>query len=216
VIKKTILACIAQVCLMSYAHTQDAPLINGNQEKEVTSLTFSDRVLSYLKNVGFGIGGLTTSPFTSVKNQNQRNIIDPNLSFYLTGKWNIKNQLYFAPEFTYVLFPNYRNEYSKNITIYSLIFMSNVWKDLYLRFGLSTFITTIWGEPGTIQVNDGGAMSTYYLPGDVGKSYNTALTLGSEYLIKEHVAVRVDTFLLSAWSKTARQISYSTSLHYYF
>jgi hypothetical protein len=94
--------------------------------------------------------------------------------------------------------------------------MSNVWKELYLRYGTSTFITTIWGSVGTKQLNDGGTTSTYYLPGDVGKSYNTTLTLGSEYLLKNHVAVRLDTYLLSAWSKTARQIWYSTSLHYYF
>lgn len=214
VLKKIITVLIAQVFLISFLCAQEGGQASEAEAEKAQS--FSEKISSYLKNVGFGIGGLTTSPFTSVKNQNSKNTFDPNLALYLTGKWNIKNSLYFSPEFTYVNFPNYQNEYSKNITIYSLIFMSNVWKELYLRYGLSTFITTIWGVPGSKQVNDGGAMSTYYLPGDVGKSYNTALTLGSEYLIKGHVAVRLDTFLLSAWSKTARQISYATSLHYYF
>jgi hypothetical protein len=210
VIKKIIVFLFCQVFFLSTVYSAEEKTIQSQVPSKNTFIS------TYLKNVGLGIGGLNTSPFTSVKNQDKKNIFDPNLALYLTGRWNIKNSLYFAPEFSYVIFPTFQNEYSKNITVYSLVFMSNVWRDLFLRYGVSTFITTVYGNGGTKVLNDGGTTSTFYLPGDVGKSYNTALTFGAENVFKEHWALRLDTYIVGVLSKTARQLSYSTSVHYYF
>jgi hypothetical protein len=82
-----------------------------------------------------------------------------------------------------------------------------------LRYGLSTFMTKIGGDGGTVQLNNGAGTSTFYVPSETKTTYMTTLDLGGEFALPL-VALRLDLQMMGFASSDKRNLSYMLSVNF--
>lgn len=175
-------------------------------------------IREYLTNVSVGLGLYNDFPLTTQAKADLtggKNLFSPSPMFHLSGRFNIKDRHYFLPEYGYVYFLNTNDNFTKILNKWSLDFGYVLFDKYNLRYGVSTMVYSYNGPGGTVTMQDGSSTSSYALPKDANKTYNTTLDLGFEYQHNAHHGVRLDTHVFSILSD-ARQLSYNLSYHYYF
>lgn len=121
----------------------------------------------------------------------------------------------FMPELGFVFHGSGSDDYKKTTTFLLLDVGYLIRPKLVLRYGIGTFITSVKGDGGAVELNNGTSTSTFYRPGESKKSWNTTLDLGAEMALAPNYALRFQTHLFSIFSSTSRKLSYSLSFNYY-
>jgi len=114
------------------------------------------------------------------------------------------------------------DEYQRS-TVYILYDLAWEWKkNIFLRYGIGTFIDKIGGNGGAKVQNNGGSYSTFYKPISDTFSYTSSINLGIEYQLKYRGGVlesphfrpmfRVETHTFSPLSSSQRAFSISVNM----
>ena len=114
------------------------------------------------------------------------------------------------------------DEYGRS-TIYILYDLAWEWKkNIFLRYGVGTFIDKVFGPGGTKVQNNGGSFSTFYKPVGKAYSYTSSINLGIEYQLEYgggplesrlfRPMFRVETHTFSPLSSNQRAFSVSVNM----
>ena len=114
------------------------------------------------------------------------------------------------------------DEYQRS-TIYILYDLAWEWKkNIFLRYGIGTFIDKISGNGGTKSQRNGGSYMNFPKPSGEAYSYTSSINLGIEYQLKYRGGVlespnfrpmfRIETHTFSPLSSSQRAFSISVNM----
>ena len=188
----------------------------------ISLFIFSSALSAKIKAEGLslGIGNLTqfVQDIQTKNNGEELNIWDTNL--YLEVNLDLKSDKYpnwgLYPQFG-LLFPQSgRHEKINKLSLFTLINLGYLWKDFTFRLGTGFFFTRISSDGGTENLNNGGEISTFYLPEKTSTARNLITNLGIEYRLHRLWSTRVEFIGYNLEDSDDRALSYTVSFHYHF
>ena len=127
----------------------------------------------------------------------------------------ISESLTFNPEINWVVPHSSDTKIIKNLFMFraDLGYKPVDW--LRLRLGTSLMWLNQHGGGGSTEVSNGNSTSTFYYPDENRSSLNNTLDLGVEWLL-DSWALRLQTYVYSAFKEERRQVSYTIFVSYYW
>lgn len=121
----------------------------------------------------------------------------------------------FNPEINWVLPLSSSDKIIKNLFMFraDVGYLPIDW--LRLRLGTSLMWLNQNGGGGSVDVSNGNSSSTFYYPDENRSSLNNTLDVGAEFLLGQW-ALRLQTYVYSAFKEERRQISYTLFVSYYW
>jgi len=123
---------------------------------------------------------------------------------------------FFKPELGFVFHSGNEDNTSKTTVFLRYNFAHKFNQDISLRYGLSTFMTKIGGDGGTVTLNNGTSTADFYAPSQTVTTYFSTLDLGAEYIATSNFGIRFGTQLMGVTSSEKRKLSYMLSSNLYF
>jgi hypothetical protein len=127
----------------------------------------------------------------------------------------ISESLTFHPEINWVLPHSSDTKIIKNLFMFRADLGYTLVDWFRLRLGTSLMWLNQHGSGGSTEVSNGNTSSTFYYPDENRSSLNNTLDLGAEFLIDQW-ALRLQTYVYSAFKEERRQISYTVFVSYYW
>jgi hypothetical protein len=160
--------------------------------------------------------GLHTEFYNKIQNDTSGNFrkFDYGPTFGGGLQLPVYKELRFLPEFNWVLPRNTDGAY-KNLFMLrgDLSYDPSSW--LRVRLGTSLMLQNYHGKGGTVNVNNGNDVSTFYYPDENRTSINNTFDLGIEAMYDDF-SLRLQTYTYSLFKEERRQISYTIFLSYYY
>ena len=170
--------------------------------------------------LSLGLGNLTqfVQSIQTENNGSELNIWDTNL--YLEVNLELKSDKYknwgLYPQFG-LLFPQSgRHDKINKLSLFTLLNLGYLWKDFTFRLGVGLFFTRISSDGGTQELNNGGEISTFYLPEKTSTARNLITNLGLEYRLHRLWSTRFEFIGYNLEDSADRALSYTISFHYHF
>ncbi len=170
--------------------------------------------------LSLGLGNLTqfVQDIQTENNGSELNIWDTNL--YLEVNLELKSDKYknwgLYPQFG-LLFPQSgRHDKINKLSLFTLLNLGYLWKDFTFRLGMGLFFTRISSDGGTQELNNGGEISTFYLPEKTSTARNLITNLGLEHRLHRLWSTRFEFIGYNLEDSADRALSYTISFHYHF
>lgn len=127
----------------------------------------------------------------------------------------IFNSTLFSPAIGYAKYFDLKDGYTKNEIIlqYHFTYSFNSWFDL--RYGFSNYITRIGGKGGSVSLNNGSSMTSFYVPSKTKSSYTASLDIAPEFVILNNLTLRTQLSIERFASSERRTLAHLITLNYF-
>lgn len=175
------------------------------------TFSFQSYASSYI-----GFGGYAAYPFSS-QGDTEGGLayfgLDPMISVggVFDGFWGHK----LLPEIGYHMRIGEDDGYNKSTLFFLLDLGYPLQSNLVLRYGLGWFHTTIGGDGGAVELNNGTDTATFYRPVDSVTAYNISLNLGIESQFESNLTWKFETYLVQFLDFTKLDLNYSLTVNYF-
>lgn len=135
---------------------------------------------------------------------------------FLGATLPVWQSLYFSPGIGFTMFTGEQDKTSKTELHLQYHVTGPLIGNVFWITGFSNFITSISGEGGTTELNNGGGTATFYVPKESSTSYTSSLDFGAEFMIDSNWTTRLEFYITRFLSSDRRKVSNMFSLNYFF
>lgn len=134
--------------------------------------------------------------------------IGTNIPFFLNG-------VFFTPALGYAKFFT-KDETTRSEIILQYHLTQPLLSSFMLHYGFSNYITSIGGNGGTLQLNNGSSTATFYTPTESKTTFTSSLDLGGEFIFTNEVSARAQVSIMRFLSSERRRVSHLITMNYFF
>ena len=138
--------------------------------------------------------------------------LNPTISW--SSKFNIYSEQYFCPMIAFSYHLGLEDEYTKSTLFVLYDFGWRIRDELFLRYGLGTYITRIGGDGESASLNNGTGMQTFYAPEAAANSFQTTLNLGMEYYFHPSLSLQSELSYFNFLSEKQKSFAYLLQVNF--